>query len=57
MMTLTDSNRLRIIRALLGSRRNVGEIAKITGLNIHRVSHHHWYNASGWFSGTEPARA
>ena len=40
MMTLTDSNRLRIIRALLVSRRNVGEIAKITGLNIHRVSHH-----------------
>ncbi len=40
MMTLSDPTRIRIIRTLLGSRHNVGEIAKITGLNTHRVSHH-----------------
>jgi len=40
MMTLSDPTRLRIIRTLLDNKRNVSEIAKITSLNIHRVSHH-----------------
>jgi DNA-binding transcriptional ArsR family regulator len=40
MMVLSDSNRLRIIRALLNGSRNVGEIAKSVNLGVHRVSHH-----------------
>lgn len=40
MRMLSDPSRLRIVRALFDGEHNVGEIAKLTGINIHRVSHH-----------------
>jgi DNA-binding transcriptional ArsR family regulator len=40
MMVLSDPSRLRIIRSLLKGSHNVGEIAKIVALDVHRVSHH-----------------
>lgn len=40
MKILADPNRIRIVRALVGGPRNVGEVAQATGLTPHRVSHH-----------------
>lgn len=40
MMVLSDPSRLRIIRLLLSGGNNVGEIARLINLNVHRVSHH-----------------
>ncbi len=40
MMVLSDPSRLRIIRSLLSGSQNVGEIARLTNLDLHRVSHH-----------------
>lgn len=40
MKVLADPNRIRIIRALIGGSRNVSEISEITGLDVHRISHH-----------------
>jgi ArsR family transcriptional regulator len=40
MKTLSDPNRIRIVRALLAGPANVGEISARAGLSVHRVSHH-----------------
>lgn len=40
MKTLSDPNRIRIVRALITSEANVSEIAARAGLSVHRVSHH-----------------
>jgi ArsR family transcriptional regulator len=40
MKALSDSNRIKIIRALISGPANVGEISKRTGLNCQRISHH-----------------
>jgi ArsR family transcriptional regulator len=40
MKALSDSNRIKIIRALISGPCNVGGISKRTGLNVHRISHH-----------------
>jgi DNA-binding MarR family transcriptional regulator len=40
MRLLSDPCRIRIVRALFNGRNNVGEIAKLTGIDTHRVSHH-----------------
>ena len=40
MLILSDPTRLKIIRVLLKKPLNVGEISKITDLEIKRVSHH-----------------
>ena len=40
MKALSDPNRIRIIRALIGGPLSVGQIAEKTDLSVHRVSHH-----------------
>lgn len=40
MKALADTNRLKIIRALVGGPLNVTQISEKTGLAQHRVSHH-----------------
>ena len=40
MKTLSDPNRIRIVRALITGPANVTEIAARTGLSVHRISHH-----------------
>lgn len=40
MKTLSDPNRIRIVRALIAGPANVSEIAARAGLGVHRVSHH-----------------
>jgi len=40
MKVLGDQNRIRIVRALLGTERDVGDLAASTGLDVKRVSHH-----------------
>ena len=40
MKTLSDPNRIRIVRALITGPANVSEISTRAGLSVHRVSHH-----------------
>jgi predicted transcriptional regulator len=40
MKTLSDPNRIRIVRALIAGPANVSEVAARAGLSVHRVSHH-----------------
>jgi DNA-binding transcriptional ArsR family regulator len=40
MKVLSDSNRIKIVRALITGPSNVGGISKRTGLTVHRISHH-----------------
>ena len=40
MKAIADPNRIRILRALVGGTRNVGDVAGATCLSPHRVSHH-----------------
>ena len=40
MLILSDPTRLRIIRILLKKPLNVGEISKLTSLEVKRISHH-----------------
>ena len=40
MLILSDPTRLRIIRVLLKTPLNVGEISDLTSLDIKRISHH-----------------
>ena len=40
MKALSDPNRIKLIRALIGRERTVSEISRVTGLAPSRVSHH-----------------
>ena len=40
MKTLSDPNRIRIVRALIAGPANVTAISTRAGLSVHRVSHH-----------------
>ena len=40
MKTLSDPNRIRIVRALIAGPANVSELSARAGLSVHRVSHH-----------------
>jgi DNA-binding transcriptional ArsR family regulator len=57
MKTLSDPNRIRIVRALIAGPASVSEIAARAGLGVHRVSHHLGrMRAAGLVAGTRHGR-
>ena len=40
MKVLSDPNRIRIVRALIAGPANVSRLSEMTGLTVHRISHH-----------------
>ena len=40
MKILSDANRIKIVRALISGPSHVSSISELTGLSVHRISHH-----------------